>query len=905
MNDEKSKEDSLSGFDDFDDDDTNSPFELDSSVLNPAEVPEAGAAYLEADLTLFFPNVPDQKEQSVKDPLPSDETITAICQSNDPVKIGEFKDWYGKATKERRRIFSQISKINKKIPSVTEVDELKSFLSCCEQSKIRLANLNSAISVVVQTKGQKSSYTRFMNTLHGHTVDMRHTIEKFLEQEIRYRDQATANKDQDLLNKQQELEDALAKIADLDLQNKRKTDQPSTDALPKGVSNPSSDLFNLKRGTVEEGIFIPNPANPRSGPSRGGGGSRGGATFRHGWGDTGDDPDPETVSGDRFERLLTSLELAFSKKPTKPDYHGLEKCKLDTFNGEMELFQFWKKKFVLAHENRNISPKDLAMRMFSLLRGEPRKIVESQLTGSWTDDTFDGMVNILEALYGEEFNEDGLVIKRLNTSPPLSDMSLKLLVEFYQTITMQVSYYETRDPTALKNSSSHLFHQLRSKMVAFVYQKFRDWLEDREQERSVLSLQAWVLERIKSAKEADVLALKLPKQGKRSTFHIDKCEEMSGEDSDSDGYVFLTGKSEGKNVSFEIPKKEFFSAGKFARSRSPNRQSRNSSQNSTRSSPHVSPNRSSSKTMFDFKSNKCPICLYDTHELAVCPKFKSLSVKQRYAVVRKSGTCYHCLQRGHSIGTCPNDKGKNCGVNDCPKYEHRMLHADKTVGGVYLLEWNTFVNGELDWTEDEAKKFHSSCHYLARPGANSLLSIVCNIGNRKGRKSLKTVALLDSCSSITLIDEEVAKRLGLKKRSAKMTQSINVVRSKSTFDTCQVEVPVASVDGLTSFIILAFTMKDLTRNTGIVDWSTEKMKFEHLREIPFEPLPENPTAHLLIGTDNSDLLAPEDTRKGKKGEPIAMSTPLGWTCYGSSSKSKFSDTEAEFEAMFASKLLKK
>ena len=904
MESEKSKGKSPLGGDEFDDDESDSPFELDSSVLNPAEVPEAGAGCVEPDLTLFFPIDPNLEEKSVKDPLPSDETIASIYQSTDQAKITEFKDWYGKATKERRRIYTQIGKINKKIPSIVDVEELKSFLSCCEQSKIRLANLNSAISIVAQTRGQKSSYTRFMNLLHSHTVDMRREIEKFLEKEIRLRDQATANRDQDLLNKQQELDAALAKIADLNLKVTQK-DASSSSGATGATSNPSSDLFSLKRGTVEEGVFVPNPASAlRSGPSMGRGRGRGGGAFGHGW-RPGDDPDPDTVSGDRFERLLTSLELAFSKKPNKPDYHGLEKCKLDTFNGEMELFQFWKKKFVLAHENRNISPKDLAMRMFSLLRGEPRKIVESQLTGSWSDETFDRMVDILEALYGEEFNEDGLVIKRLNTSPPLSDMSLKLLVEFYQTITMQVSYYETRDPTALDSCSSHLFHQLRSKMVAFVYQKFRDWLDDREKERSVLSLQAWVLERIKSAKEADVLALKLPKQGKRSTFHVDECEEKSGEDSDSDGCIYLTGTSEGKKVRFEVPKKEFFSAGKFSRSRSPNTQSRNSSQNSTRSSPNNSPNRSALKPKFDFKSNKCPICLYDIHELAFCPKFKSLNVKQRYSVVRKSGTCYHCLQRGHSIGTCPNDKGKTCGVNDCPKYEHRLLHADKTVEGVCLAEWNTFVNGDLDWSEEEAKKFHSSCHYLARPGANSLLSIVCNIGNRKGRKSLKTVALLDSCSSITLIDEEIAKKLGLKKRSSKMTTSINVVRTKSVFDTYQVEVPVTSVDGLTSFIILAFTMKDLTRNTGIVDWSTEKMKFEHLREIPFEPVPENPTAHLLIGTDNTDLLVPEKVIKGKSGEPVAMSTPLGWTCYGSSSESQLNDSESDFEAMYASKLLKK
>ena len=898
MNSEKSKKTSPVDGDAFDDDEddfeSDGSFELDRTVLNPAEDPEAGAGYLEPDLTEFFPDVSVAETQSDKDPLPSDVSISSVLQSDDSVKIAEFKDWYGKATKERHRIYTQIGKISKRVRDVIDVEELKTLLSCCEQSKIRLANLNSAISVIPQTRGQKASYTRFMNTLHGHTVDMRRNIEKFLDKEIRLRDKATDNKDQDLLNKQQELEAALAKIADLELHGDQQHQKPSTGAIPKGVSNPSSDLFSLRRGTVENSVFIPNPTNPlRSGPSRGGGRSRGGAS-RHTWGDTGTDSESDTVSGDRFERLLSTLERAFSKKPDKPDYHGLEKCKLEPFNGEMELFQFWKKKFILAHENRNISQKDLAMRMFGLLRGEPRKIVESQLTGSWTDETFEGMVNILEALYGEEFNEDGLVIKRLNTSPPLSDMSLKLLIEFYQTITMQVSYYETRDQTALTNCSSHLFHQLRSKMVAFVYQKFRDWLEDRERERCVLSLQAWVLERIKSAKEADVLALKIPKQNRRGLFHIEKCEELSGEDSDDDGYVFLTGKSEGKNVSFEIPKKEFFSAGKFSRSRSPNRQNSRSN----------SPKRPILKPQIDFKSSKCPICLYEDHELAFCPKFKSLTVKQRYSVVRKSGTCFHCLQRGHAISNCPNDKGKVCGVNDCPKYNHPLLHADKTVGGICLTQWNSFVHGDLEWTEDDAKQFHGSCFLLAKPGARSILTVVCKIGNKKGRRSLKTVALLDSCSSMTCIDEDVARKLGLKKRSLPRTESIKVVSAKIDFVTTLVEVPVISMDGLTSMVILASTMKDMTKGTGIVDWSKDKLKFDHLKNLPFEPLPENPTVTLLIGTDNVDLLAPEESRKGEKGEPIAVLTPLGWTCFGSSSKSKF-NTEALFESMFVSKLTKK
>jgi hypothetical protein len=61
----------------------------------------------------------------------------------------------------------------------------------------------------------------------------------------------------------------------------------------------------------------------------------------------------------------------------------------------------------------------------------------------------------------------------------------------------------------------------------------------------------------------------------------------------------------------------------------------------------------------------------------------------------------------------------------------------------------------------------------------------------------------------------------------------------------------------------------------------EKLKFPHLKDVPFPPLPKAAAIQLLIGTDNVSLFTPDSPIKSKDGKgPIAYKVPLGWTCLG-------------------------
>jgi hypothetical protein len=91
-------------------------------------------------------------------------------------------------------------------------------------------------------------------------------------------------------------------------------------------------------------------------------------------------------------------------------------------------------------------------------------------------------------------------------------------------------------------------------------------------------------------------------------------------------------------------------------------------------------------------------------------------------------------------------------------------------------------------------------------------------------------------------------------------------------------------------------VKDLAKNTGVVDWRDRKRDFEHLKGIPFPKLPASARISVLVGTDYPLLLhsykSVPNTQNG--ADPIGLQTPLGWSCVGRSKKAKDTPTMAAF-----------
>ena len=100
--------------------------------------------------------------------------------------------------------------------------------------------------------------------------------------------------------------------------------------------------------------------------------------------------------------------------------------------------------------------------------------------------------------------------------------------------------------------------------------------------------------------------------------------------------------------------------------------------------------KKSSKTVTTFTSTKDqkphpeirppPKCLMkcaSTHKLFNCEKFKSQSPDERALTVKNERLCFGCLMFGHACRQCRSSKP--CGVNDCTKRHHPLLHDAQRV----------------------------------------------------------------------------------------------------------------------------------------------------------------------------------------------------------------------------------
>ena len=146
--------------------------------------------------------------------------------------------------------------------------------------------------------------------------------------------------------------------------------------------------------------------------------------------------------------------------------------------------------------------------------------------------------------------------------------------------------------------------------------------------------------------------------------------------------------------------------------------------------------------------------------------------------------------------------------------------------------------------------------------------------------------MLDSGSNTTFIDEALAKSLRCKQKSETTNKSVSMLSGMNVLESYLCKIILTSGDGLTTQVITAHTIKNMTNNTTVIDWSKAKKKFRHLHDILFDTVKKDAKISLSIGSDNAFLFSILDgtLREGKRGEPIAYRTPLGWTCLGPTQK---------------------
>ncbi|PFX14814.1 hypothetical protein AWC38_SpisGene21000 [Stylophora pistillata] len=140
-------------------------------------------------------------------------------------------------------------------------------------------------------------------------------------------------------------------------------------------------------------------------------------------------------------------------------------------------------------------------------------------------------------------------------------------------------------------------------------------------------------------------------------------------------------------------------------------------------------------------------------------------------------------------------------------------------------------------------------------------------------------AFLDDGSDSTYVRDDIATALDLKAKAqtptlTTLTDSCIPLTGKT------VSLTIKSIDGEAQAIVEAWTLNEMCQDLSIPDWNEHKIKWEHLKNIPFPKAPGRKTIDTLIESDHPELTLALRECYGPIGTPVARKTPLGWTYVG-------------------------
>ncbi|XP_049288887.1 uncharacterized protein LOC125766869 isoform X2 [Anopheles funestus] len=254
------------------------------------------------------------------------------------------------------------------------------------------------------------------------------------------------------------------------------------------------------------------------------------------------------------------------------------------------------------------------------------------------------------------------------------------------------------------------------------------------------------------------------------------------------------------------------------------------------------------------KESSCVMCQKnDCPTGADCKKFISSSINERWGYVRKHRLCRTCVLR-HS-GRC--NVSSPCGVNGCSAYHNSALHGERpsNPNSTTVLSHSSIFQGTL-------------LRYVP----------VALHGNGK---VVRTFALLDEGSSVTLMDHALLKELQLEGKPEPICLSWTGDQKRDEHQSQSVAIGISGIDAMSKTYVMpkVHTVAELALPAQTLSVPHLAAKYAHLRETKTRSY-HHVTPKVLIGINNFHLTRPLKTIEGAIGEPFATKTRLGWVICG-------------------------
>lgn len=274
---------------------------------------------------------------------------------------------------------------------------------------------------------------------------------------------------------------------------------------------------------------------------------------------------------------------------------------------------------------------------------------------------------------------------------------------------------------------------------------------------------------------------------------------------------------------------------------------------------------------------KCSFCEKDGHTIERCFKFQQKSYDDRKSFVSKNGLCNLCLSKGHYASKCKKTHG--CFIPTCGKRHHPMLHPVTTNQDKEVKDDKEVQVPKTDKPAQVQMAQTGHCGATRTLNKSVCLRVIpVKVFWKDNGIEKVTYAIRDEGSNTTLVKESLANELKLKGQSVDFQlTTMNGVSQESSKSYSFYVQGLGQKDCLE--IQNALSVKDLSVAKSCIPSKEDIAKWRHFDGISVPEL-ESPDVTVLIGADVPEAHWKLEERRGRKKEPYAVRTPLGWSVAG-------------------------
>ncbi|XP_055908277.1 uncharacterized protein LOC129943083 [Eupeodes corollae] len=263
----------------------------------------------------------------------------------------------------------------------------------------------------------------------------------------------------------------------------------------------------------------------------------------------------------------------------------------------------------------------------------------------------------------------------------------------------------------------------------------------------------------------------------------------------------------------------------------------------------------------------CPMCK-ESHVLPQCPQFLTLSITSRRNYARDQKLCYSCLGSSHSASRCRSKtRCPHCSVR-----HHVLLHLDSS--GNQTSSLNTVPPSP----SNTAAIVSNHSQNEIRP-IGVLPTVVVQVVDALG-KTQRCRMLLDTGSQASFVTESLVKRLGLRRRHARLPISgISFVEAGVTQGA--VSLKLSSCMDSNELEVEAFILKRITSKTPLLPFDFDRTLFLDDLQLADPGFNTPGPIDVLLGSDKAWSILRDGRRNDGAGNLVAHNTIFGWVVTGS------------------------